>query len=42
MADVKNMNSGVHKVKKKKVCMNLNQLCSINYDNSHQKRLSIS
>ena len=39
MADVKNMNSRVHKVKKKKVCLNFDQLCSISYGNAQQKLL---
>jgi len=35
VADVKNMNNRVHKVKKK--CMKFNQLCSINYDTIQHK-----
>ena len=40
MADVKNMNRRLHKIKKKKkhICINFNQLCSVSYGNTHQTR----
>jgi hypothetical protein len=42
LADVKNMNSRLHKITKKHVCMNFNQLCSINYGNTQQRRFLTS
>jgi len=41
VADLKNLDSRVHKVKKN-VCMNFNQLCSINYGNTQQKLFFLS
>jgi len=40
LANVKNMNSRVHTVKKRQGCMNFSYLCSINYGNTHQQCFS--